>query len=87
MTSPVSMRKPYAVKTWHGAVEKDTYRLECCRDIRIWRGIVESDTTIIAWIELVRHLRNALVAAIAGSKVQICGPVVREIFREMTRRA
>ena len=56
------------------------YGFERCRNIRTWRGVVQGNATIVTSVELIRYLRDALVAAIAGSEVQVCCPVVREVF-------
>lgn len=56
------------------------YRFErsCC--IRCWRRVVQGDATIVAVVELVCHLWNTFVGAIAGPKVEIRSPIVGQVF-------
>jgi hypothetical protein len=79
IASPASMRKPYVISTMISRTYI-TYWFERSCDIRAGRGVVQGNATIVTSVELIRYLRDALVAAIAGSEVQVCCPVVREVF-------
>jgi len=55
----------------------------------VWagRGVVDGDAGVVALVELVCDLGDALVAAVAGAEVEVCGPVVGEVFVEEAGRA
>ena len=59
------------------------YRLKRSRQIWARGGVVDSDPSIVAIIELVRHLGHSLVGAVAGFEVQVRRPVVGDIFLEV----